>query len=171
MAKKPMSIKIAIISDSHDHVLNLKKALDYCQKENINVIIHCGDLCKIGSLIEAWPKNLEAKMHFVYGNADISEELDNKTFPNLKIYGQIGEIFLENKRMAFTHFPARAKELAETQKYDYVFYGHNHKPWEKSLGKTKLINPGELAGMLYQPSFAVLNLEKNELSLKILERI
>lgn len=161
---------LAIISDSHDQIHNLKEVLNYCQKEKINTIIHCGDLCKISSLIEAWPKDFDAKVHFVYGNADIPEELDNKAFPWLKIYGQIGEIFLENKRIAFTHFSDQAKKLGETQKYDYVFYGHSHKPWEEILEKTKLVNPGETAGMFYQASFAVLDLEKNELSLKILDK-
>ncbi len=161
---------LTIISDSHDQIHNLKEALNYCRQEKISTIIHCGDLCKISSLIEAWPKDFEAKVHFVYGNADILEELDNKIFSCLKIYGKIGEIFIENKRMAFTHFPAQAKKLGETQKYDYIFYGHTHKPWEESLGKTKLVNPGELAGTFYQASFAVLDLEKNELSLKILNK-
>ncbi|MDD4996358.1 MAG: YfcE family phosphodiesterase [Patescibacteria group bacterium] len=162
---------IAIISDSHDNIPNLKKFFDYCQKEKIDTIIHCGDLCKINCVIESWPKNFEAKIHFVYGNADILEELNNKIFSNLKIYGQIGEIFLENKRMAFTHFPGQAKKLGETQKYDYVFYGHDHKPWEETLKKTALVNPGNLAGIFYKASFALLDLEKNELSLKILEEI
>jgi len=164
-------MKIAIFSDSHDNVPNLEKALSYCQAEKINTVIHCGDLCKIISLIEAWPKNLEAKIHFVYGNADISEELNQKIFPQLKIYGQIGMIFLENKKIAFTHYLEKAEKIAEKQEYDYIFYGHSHKPWEKTIGKTKLVNPGNLAGTFYKPTFAVLDLEKNELSLKILENM
>lgn len=164
-------MKIAVLSDSHDNVPNLGKALNYCSLEKINTIIHCGDLCKTISLIEGWPKNLEAKMHFVYGNADILEELNQKIFPQLKIYGQTGTVFLENKKIGFTHFPEKAEKLAETGEYDYIFYGHSHKPWERTIGKTKLVNPGNLAGTFYKPTFAVLDLEKNELSLKILENM
>ena len=54
---------------------------------------------------------------------------------------------------------------------DNIFYGHNHKPWEQTMGKTKLVNPGTLAGMFYKASFAVLDLEKSKLELIILERI
>ncbi len=164
-------IKIAILSDSHDNIPNLKKALDYCQTENINTIIHCGDLCKTISLIESWPKGLEAKVCFVYGNGDILNEINSQNFPRLKIYGQTGTIFFENKKMVFTHYIDKAKSLALNQEYDYVFYGHSHKPWEETIGKTRLINPGNLAGIYYKSTFAVLDLEKNELSLKILEEM
>jgi hypothetical protein len=163
-------VKIAIISDTHDNSFNLKKFFDYCLANEIKTIIHCGDLDHLANLIEIWPDNLETKIHFVYGNGDFVEEINQtaKSFNCFRIYGQTGEIVLENKKIAFTHFPDRAKILARSQKYDYVFYGHTHKPWEESLGKTKIINPGNLCGTFYQPSFAVLDLEKNIISLKIL---
>jgi hypothetical protein len=165
-------IKIAIFSDTHDQIINLKKALNFCQKENIKEIIHCGDLTRIKTLIEAWPNQLTAKIHFVYGNADIKEDFisKGKIFPPLKIHGQIGTLIRENKKIAFTHYPEKAEELSQLQEYDYVFYGHTHKPWEKQINRTKMANPGNLANISYQPSFAVLDLEKNNLSLKILNR-
>ena len=166
-------MKIAILSDSHDNLPNLKKALGFCQKNKINIIIHCGDLCQLTSLIESWPNKLEAKVHFTYGNADYVDDINQqaKAFRNLKIYGQIGTITLENKKIAFTHHTEKARKLGKTQEYDYIFYGHDHKPWEQTKGKTKLVNPGTLAGMFYKATFAILDLEKNELSLKILERM
>jgi len=166
-------MKIAIFSDSHDNLPNLKKALNFCEKNKITTIIHCGDLCQLISLINSWPKKLDAKIHFTYGNADYVDDINQqaKTFKSFKIYGQIGEITLENKKIAFTHHSTKAKELGETQKYDYIFYGHDHRPWEQTVGKTKLVNPGTLAGMFYKASFAVLDLEKNKLELIILERI
>ncbi len=164
-------MKLAIFSDSHDNIPNLKKALIYCQNENIGVILHCGDLCKIESLIESWPKSSGIKMHLAVGNADILKKSDYESFFPLKIHGPVGEFTFENKKIAFTHFPDKAKELAKQQKHDYIFYGHTHKPWEETVEKTKLVNPGEIGGMPYQSTFAVLDLEKNKLSLKILGEI
>jgi len=93
-----------------------------------------------------------------------------KIFSPLKIHGQIGTLIRENKKIAFTHYPEKAKKLSRLQEYDYVFYGHTHKPWEEQIGQTKMVNPGNLTNVYYQSSFAVLNLEKNNLSLKILNR-
>ncbi|OGF20453.1 hypothetical protein A2Y83_04865, partial [Candidatus Falkowbacteria bacterium RBG_13_39_14] len=74
-------------------------------------------------------------------------------------------------KIAFTHFPWTAKELAETGKYKYVFYGHTHKPWEEHIGDCKLINPGTLAGMFYKASFAVWDVNTDNIELILLERI
>ena len=162
---------VAIISDSHDNIPNLKKALDFCQKNNINTIIHCGDLSRPSTLKQALSPKSCLQIHFVFGNADQLEIFNKEQIPQLKIYNQIGDINLKNKKIAFTHYPGEAKMLAKTQKYDYVFYGHTHKPWEQTIEKTKLVNPGNLANMFYKPSFAILDLEKNKLELKILEMI
>jgi len=164
---------LAILADSHDNILNLKKVLDFCKKKQIKNIIHCGDLCQIETLIEAWPKNFDGIMHFVLGNADNLENLilKQKKFFKIKIYGKIGKLFIENKKIAFTHYPEIAEKLNQTQKYDYIFYGHTHKPWEEKKEGTILVNPGNIANIYYQPSFALLDLEKNKLSLKILNRI
>ncbi|MFH0856920.1 MAG: metallophosphoesterase family protein, partial [bacterium] len=73
------------------------------------------------------------------------------------------------KKIAFCHFPREAKDLAESGKYDFVFYGHTHKPWEEMVGKCKMLNPGTLAGMFYKATFAVWNVENDRFELKLLE--
>jgi predicted phosphodiesterase len=67
--------------------------------------------------------------------------------------------------MAFVHFPEYARKLAEEGRFDYVFYGHTHKPWtEKIQGERngnfkecELLNPGNVANQYYSPTFAVLD--------------
>ena len=54
-------------------------------------------------------------------------------------------------------------------RYDYVFYGHNHTPWEEKIGNTVVANPGTLAGMFQKATFAVLDTKNKKLELKILE--
>lgn len=180
-------MKIAIISDSHDNLSNVYKALDWVNKNGISEIIHCGDVCAPAALREI-AINFQGKIHLVYGNVDGDHkgmERIKDEFENLIIYGDVGEILISRKqknkkikkqgrqsgnyKIAFTHFPWTAKELAEAGNYDYVFYGHTHKPWEEKAGNCKIINPGTLAGMFYKATFATLDINTDLLELKMLE--
>lgn len=164
-------MKIAIISDSHDNLTNIKKAIDIMKKEDIAEIIHCGDLCAPSTLKEI-AKNFSGKIHLVFGNVDGDHYLETKIsyteFKNVIVYGDLGELEIDNKKIAFCHLPDFAHGLASEGKYDLVFYGHTHKPFEEQVGKTRLINPGTLAGMFYKASFAVYDTETDKLELKIL---
>ena len=51
------------------------------------------------------------------------------------------------------------EELAKSQCYDVIIYGHNHRAEVKKVGKTLIINPGECGGWLTGKStVAVLDL-------------
>lgn len=173
-------MKIAILSDSHDNVPNIEKALKYINEQGIETIIHCGDLCAPSILIQVLEPNFKGKIYLVHGNVGDPELLEEvaKKYKNVEMCGDIGKIELDGKKIAFTHFPSVGRELAETGKYDLVFYGHTHKPWEEKLKIencklkiVKLVNPGTLAGMFYKASFAIYDTKKDKLELKILERI
>ncbi|MDD5626309.1 MAG: metallophosphoesterase family protein [Patescibacteria group bacterium] len=174
-------MKIAIISDSHDNVPNLEKALAIIKNQGVGLIIHCGDLCAPSMLSKVIAPDFQGEIHIVHGNVgdpDLLEEIAKK-FSNVTVHGKNGEIEvassgLKNKKIAFTHFPEEGKKLAESKKYDFVFYGHTHKPWEETLRlaqgkKCRLVNPGTLAGMFYKATFAIYDTETDELELKILE--
>jgi putative phosphoesterase len=167
-------MKIAIISDSHDNMANLKKAMDWIKKEEIEVVIHCGDVCAPATLREIL-QEFSGKFHLVFGNVDGDRfgmaKIAFKEFPGLKIWGELGELEIDGKKIAFTHFPRFAQGLAAEQQYDIIFYGHDHKPWEKKIGKTRLVNPGNLAGLFYKASFAVYDTKTDKLELKILEKL
>jgi len=171
MVKRTKFMKIAIISDSHDNVPNLEKALAIIKNQGVELIIHCGDLCAPSMLSKVIAPDFQGEIHIVHGNVgdpDLLEKIAKK-FTNVTVHGEIGEIKIENKKIAFTHFPEEGKKLAESQKYDIVFYGHTHKPWEEKINKCRLVNPGTLAGMFYKATFAIYDTETNELELKILE--
>lgn len=166
-------MKIAILSDSHDNVPNMEKALDWINKEKISVIIHCGDLAAPAMLDKVMAPKFSGEIHLVHGNVGDPELLDEvaKDFKNVTVHGMAGEIEAEGKKIAFTHFPKEALELAKSGTFDLVFYGHTHKPWEEKIGNCRLINPGTLAGMFYKATFAVYDTKNDKLELKILERL
>lgn len=164
-------MKVAIISDSHDNLSNLKKGIDLIKKEGVEIIIHCGDVCSLSTLKEIFT-NFSGEFHLVLGNVDRDhfkiEEVRENEFLNFRVWEEFGELEIEGKKIAFSHSPQLAERLALTQKYDFVFYGHTHRPWLKKIGKTKLINPGELAGIFFKPTFAILDPKTEKIELKIL---
>lgn len=182
MANKHM--KIAVVSDTHNNWVNFKKAIDWIKKEKISLILHCGDIAsqeiineanKYFAALQGEPRQRRAStIHFVKGNGDYGLDLPEKM-----------ELELDKNKIAFTHLPNTAKKLAQSGKYDLVFYGHTHRPCLSRRspserdeggggGKIKqclLVNPGELAGQLYKPSFAVYDTITGNLELKILEQL
>ena len=156
-------MKIAIISDTHDNLHNLGIFFNFAKKENIEAIIHCGDTAHSETLEEIL-NNFSEKIFLSYGNMDFCEEFDIfKNNKRLKIFEDFGEAEIGGLKIGFCHFPELAKENAK--KYDFVFYGHTHKPWIEKIGNCFIANPGNLAGQYYAPSFAVLETETKNLSL------
>jgi len=166
-------MKIAIISDTHDNVPNLEKALSWMKKNNIKEIIHCGDLCAPGILVNTLAPGFTGQIHMVFGNVEDRDELTNKVdnFKHVHHYGDQGEIKIDGSTIGFVHFPEKAEKMAKTGKFDIVFHGHTHKPWEKEVNGIKVVNPGTLAGLFQKATFAVYDTESEKLELKILEKI
>ena len=179
-------MKFAIVSDTHDNIKNFNKVIDWLNGKKIELILHCGDICNQETINEA-VKNFKGSsfakatadkgIKFVRGNGDfeldsIPEKMDielggnpSTGFPSASLgAGRARKIF-------FNHYPDIARKMAESGKYDLVFYGHTHKPWLEEVGKCRLINPGELAGQRFKPTFAVYDTDMDKLELKILEKI
>ena len=57
-----------------------------------------------------------------------------------------------------------AEAKAKSGKYDFVFYGHTHEKKEERIGDCLLLNPGEILGWRYPPSYAIVDLETKEVS-------
>ncbi|MBI3631594.1 MAG: metallophosphoesterase family protein [Candidatus Staskawiczbacteria bacterium] len=153
-------MKIAIISDTHDNSANFNKIIDWLNSQKVKIILHCGDISRQDTIDEA-VKNFNGEIKFVRGNADFYlNDIPEKL-----------EIELDGKNIAFVHFPKIAKEMADSGKYNLVFYGHTHKPWEEKVGNCRLVNPGEAAGYRFKPTFAVYDTKTDNLELKILEKL
>lgn len=153
------NMRFAIISDTHDNIANFKKIINWLHNQKISFLLHCGDICTKETIDEA-VGSFKGEIKFVKGNGDYELNLPEKM-----------EIELGGKRIFFNHYPDVAKKMAESGKYDIVFYGHTHRPWEEKAGDCQLVNPGEAAGQRFKPTFAVYDTEKDLLELKILERL
>lgn len=162
-------MKIAIVSDTHDNLANFKKAISLIKKEKIKILIHCGDIFEPETIKETL-KDFSGKAHIVL--SDVDEDYFKPPHQNfgvgVKIWQKFGEIEISKKKIAFTHLPKTAFKLAFSKKYDIVFYGHLHKPWEMKVRGVKLVNPGNLAGIFFRASFAIYDTKTDKLELKIL---
>jgi len=157
-------MQIAIISDVHNNEVNLEKVLRYCAERQIETLICCGDLAS-KEVLDLMNDNFAGVIYYTFGNADYTElrELDSvEKYRNTFIFKSFGEVEIEKKKIAFVHFPREARKLAETGKYAFVFHGHTHKPWVSSVETTAdqgqikctILNPGNVAGEIYLPTFA-----------------
>lgn len=168
-------MRIAIISDIHNNEVNLKKVLSYCADNKIKQIICCGDLASKETL-DFLCDNFSGEIFYTFGNMDNGQLCDFEFVPeykNAKIFKNFGEEEFENKKIAFVHFPDIAKKLCKSEKYDLVFFGHTHKPWvssvkttaDRGLKKCTMLNPGNVAGEIYPPTFAIWNTNDDKFEL------
>jgi len=161
-------MKIAIISDIHNNLVNFKKVLDYCGLNDVKKIICCGDLASL-EMLDFLNDNFGGEIFYVFGNMDNDflrkHPFENETYKKTKIFRNFGEAKIGESRIAFTHFPEVARKLGATGKYDFVFYGHTHKPWEENVRDCKMLNPGNVAGEIYPATFAVWETENNKVEL------
>ncbi len=146
---------IGIISDSHDHLDNTRKALASLLERKVEAIIHCGDLCAPFMVDELDASGVP--VHCVFGNIDDKFLTTKKAgaSKNVKLYGDVAELDLGGRRIAVNHYPLIAESLASTGKYDLVCYGHTHKKDKRLLGKTLILNPGEVMGRLGEKTVAI----------------
>lgn len=169
---------IAITSDIHNNLANLKKVLNYCANKKITTMVCCGDLASIETL-DFLNANFLGKIYYCFGNMDNeqmnqmfsslpknnSDEVPSEKYKQTLVFKDYGEAEIDHKKIAFVHFPEKAKQLCESKKYDFVFYGHTHKPWEETIKNCKMLNPGNIANEIYPPTFAIWNTENDKFKL------
>lgn len=154
---------IGVLSDIHDNLENLNKALEFLNQKSVDALIFCGDFCSpFAARILA---ESGKEVHAVFGNNDGDKfNIVNavKSHPKFHLHGEyIGDennpLKLDGVRIGVTHYPFYAKPMAKTGWYDAVFYGHSHKSDKQKFGNCLMLNPGEIAGVFGPPSLALLD--------------
>jgi hypothetical protein len=152
-------MRLAVMSDTHDQIQNLRRAVAEIRAADCGMIIHCGDFVAPFML-----KELEAAglpVHGVFGNNDGDQHLLTKhsltLYRNITLHGFFGQVEVDGRRVAFIHDGTIADDLAAGGRYDIVCYGHFHVYMHKKIGQTLVINPGELLGKDDVPGFCVVD--------------
>lgn len=160
---------IGLISDTHipKRARSLPKAV-FRIFENVDYIIHAGDLVELAVLDE-----LEqlAPVLAVHGNMDGPEV--SGALPKLN------SLKISDWKIGVTHDPGtiygmnRMREIAKQNNFNVLVYGHTHTPNIKWETKTLYINPGSPTNpeppFLTKPTVALLKITKENITPEIIQ--
>ncbi len=158
------NMKIGVIADTHDNLAAISKAVEFFNREGIELLIHAGDF--VAPFTEKPFSALKIPLVGVFGNNDGDKLLLREKYREKRV----GEIYedpydfeLNAKKIIVTHRPQIVDALAVSGSYDVVIYGHTHKAVIEEKGNALVINPGECCGYLTgRKTVAILDLEKGE---------
>jgi len=164
-------MRLAILSDTHNHKANLQSAINRLRQEKIETVLHCGDLTEIETALLL----AEFRLIITFGNGDWNA---NQIQQNLRYYraDNFSDIIyhgeLDGVKIAATHghLEGVVENLVESGEYAYVFTGHSHRRKDEMIRATRLINPGALGGLhVEKRSFVILDLSSGKLDVHLLE--
>lgn len=151
-------MRLGIISDIHDHIDNLRPALQRLQ--DVEALLCCGDLCA-PFMVEELAEGFGGPVHVVFGNNDGDRfriARAARAFDDVHLWGEFAELppeRMDGTSVALHHFPEVGRALTASGVYDLVCWGHSHE-WEVVReGGAVGLNPGEIMGRLGPPTFAV----------------
>lgn len=158
-------MKIAVLSDSHDNIWNLERALDQVRQLEAGALLFLGDFCAPFTLKQVAEGFERGPIHAVFGNNDgdpflLSQIASN--FDHFTLHGQFAELEIERRKIAMNHYPDIAKRVAESGAFDAVFSGHDHLKYVHKIGGGIWANPGEVMGRFGEPSFGIYDTESGE---------
>jgi len=172
------SMKICILSDSHDHISLLDAAVSEAKGFGAEAVLHCGDVVAPSTLHRL--ERYALPVHVIHGN----NTGDMYTLGRLaadpkscvQYHGMDATIELGERRIFLVHYPHYARAMAMTGDWDIVCCGHSHAPkqeWVANMkgAETLLLNPGTVGGVGQAPATYLLGaLETMEFQLHELDK-
>ncbi len=163
--------RIAVISDSHDRLENIRRFVETARREGVEAVIHAGDIISPFALREL--RGL--RVYAVYGNNDGEKLLLSRVAAEMGFVISEPPLFLSlgGREIAVVHgasTPADTARLAEalarSGMFHVVVYGHTHQLDVRKVRETLVVNPGTLSGYLAgRATFAIVNLETLEVEI------
>lgn len=158
-------MKIGIISDTHDHGTNLKRAVRILYDEKVELLVHCGDITQPETALLM----VEFRLICVFGNLDAASGQIRQTLLSYDAKNYAGEQFtgeIDGIPVAVAHGnrPGSIEQFARSGKYQYVFTGHTHQARHEQINRTWVVNPGALGGRQVESrSFCWLDVASGEI--------
>lgn len=170
-------MRIAVLSDIHDHIPNLRAALS--RLEGVEALICCGDLCS-PFIVNELAAGFQGEIHIVFGNNDgdryriTLNALSRRD--NIKVHGESTALLLGGRRIFVHHFDDVGRLIAAVGEHDVVCYGHNHEyELKRDRDEAALkINPGTIMGWhprkgSIPPTYAIYDSDTGEAAIYDLE--
>ena len=142
-------MKLGFLADTHDNLPTIKKAIDFFNKREVNLVLHLGDFVSpffLNALNE-----LRSKLVAVFGNNDGDKLMLTKRFyeKGYDLFTPPHTLDLDRQKVLMLHEPFELKALSKSGEYRIIAYAHTHIPEIKRERETLIINPGECGGWLY----------------------
>lgn len=161
-------MKIAVISDVHDNIWSLDRALRAIREDGADMLLACGDLCA-PFVLQAIAEGFEGPVHAVFGNNDgdhLSLARVAQQAGNVTLHGVYGEVPVDGVSVALVHYPEIARRLTTCGEFGAVFYGHSHRAEIRRVDGCVAVNPGELMGRYGRVTYALYDTESGEAVLR-----
>jgi putative phosphoesterase len=140
-------MKIGIISDTHENMPKIRKAVELFNREKVGVVLHAGDF--ISPITAREFSALKSRLIGVFGNNDGDKLFLTQRFRGIgKLHQKKFEGSLGGRKILVIHEPDMLDALAGSGAYDIIVYGHTHQAAVSQIGDTLVINPGEAGGWL-----------------------
>ncbi|AVB76060.1 hypothetical protein HNP87_001329 [Methanococcus maripaludis] len=159
-------MKIGIMSDTHDYLPNIRKAIAVFNDEKVDMVVHCGDFVSLFVIKEF--ENLNSKIVGVFGNNDGEKTLLKEWLKEIDPDNELENyVSFETDGHKFfvlhgTHAPI-LEAVIQSKEYDVVIHGHTHERQFEEIDGVLVINPGECCGYLTgKPTVAILNTKDKE---------
>lgn len=153
---------IGIISDTHDHVPHIKKAVRLFRERNAELVLHAGDYCSPFTIPHFKGLNLKG----IFGNNDGDKYLLMTKFTEIKadLKGSFMEVEAGGLKIAVYHGTDQpiTDALLRSGMYDAVISGHTHETVNRQVEDTLAINPGTANGFDGEATIAFLDTESLE---------
>jgi putative phosphoesterase len=155
-----VKMKLAVVSDSHDHIWNMRRAVEQANALGVEVMLHCGDL--ISPFMFEELDAFRGVMHLILGNNPGDQVLLTRSClersQTVTLHGWAGRLEIDGLDVAWVHEPDLARSLARSGDYRLVCFGHTHRWHMEEIGETVLLNPGEILGKKEPAGWALVEL-------------
>lgn len=144
-----MSLVLGVVSDTHNRVSHVEKIIDIFNANNVDCVVHTGDITQAKTLKKF--SRLNSTLIGVFGNNDLKEEGLKETSQECGFNLQHPPLItnMGGRRIAIIHEPDGITEIMENDTcLDLILHGHTHKYRLEEIKGVKIFNPGECAGML-----------------------
>lgn len=140
---------IGLISDTHDNIHMIDRAVKKFNDERVELVLHAGDY--IAPFTAQHFKALKAPLIGVFGNNCAETETLSK------VYGSVGAQLRDyfevveagELKIALLHGHRRQDvERVKQEKFDVIVWGHTHRPAIQKENETLMVNPGEACGYI-----------------------
>ena len=138
---------VGLVSDTHDNIHMIDKAVKRLNEERVGLVLHAGDYVSAFTAKHFEP--LDAPLIGVYGNNCAERDTLRRVYAEVgaEIRGFFAEVDAGGLRVALLHGHRKEDvDRAYGGGYDVIVRGHTHRAAIGEEGGVLVVNPGEVCG-------------------------